>query len=730
MKKNTTATQSSMRLHHQQTTTQPKVSVMKIRTFVIGALTSLLVAWIGQPSAQAQLALTGTNYTEGFESISGGSLPSGWTSRYNASASAVGDVIPFTNGVATWSGATIGLPYDMASAHNIDPATTNLFTGSEDTATQAAATNRAPGMRLSSGTDGEVTWTLQIADTIGLADFTVSMDLLVLSSKSRTGTWTVDYAVGNAPTTFTPLGAMGDLPGNAFGATNSGSLAIPADANNQGDNLWIRLALLTDTAPSGTRDTYGIDDFVLDYTGGVVNTDSPSITSQPQSSTNSAGSTALFIVAAEGGPPLAYQWRKDGVGLSGANNANVSVADVVTADAGDYDVVITNAYGAITSSVATLTVIDDPGLTVAFASLTNMPGDAISLDADVAGTVPMSYQWLKDGVAISGASGVLSDINSTAAYLLTTDATAADAGTYSVVVSNSMSVATGAVASVTVVATPSTQLASWNYNSLVNDDNVNTGVDTPSIGSGTCFITFDTTLWEYRGGADADAADLEETNDNSGFTWKGVLASFNKLSGVEVSVDTTGYRDILVSWNESNNSRSSRYMRFQYSTDGFTFIDATGFDFNGRNSWLLLNEALYGIAGVENNPNFKFRVVAEWESTATGSGGDNYVKNGGSSFSAANGVYILDMVSVWANPVGTPESPIDITNIVVAGGTVTVTFACEAWDTADEFTLEGASTVDGTYSAVGGAIVSDVSPGVFQATAAASSPIQFYRVQH
>ena len=166
-------------------------------------------------------------------------------------------------------------------------------------------------------------------------------------------------------------------------------LALGSDANNQGENLWIRLALLTDTGPTGKRDTYGIDDFVLSYTGGVVDTNPPSITTQPVSSTNNAGTTANFSVEADGAPVLAYQWRKDGGDLAGANASSLTLTEVVASDAGDYDVVITNNFGSKTSEVATLTVVADPGLVGSFAALTNMPADAIRVTIDVAGTLPI-----------------------------------------------------------------------------------------------------------------------------------------------------------------------------------------------------------------------------------------------------------------------------------------------------------------------------------------------------
>src|SRR2546426_8496386 len=47
----------------------------------------------------------------------------------------------------------------------------------------------------------------------------------------------------------------------------------------------------------------------------------PSITTAPASQTVTAGQTASFIVAAAGTAPLAYQWKKNGVAISGATSA-------------------------------------------------------------------------------------------------------------------------------------------------------------------------------------------------------------------------------------------------------------------------------------------------------------------------------------------------------------------------------------------------------------------------
>lgn len=82
----------------------------------------------------------------------------------------------------------------------------------------------------------------------------------------------------------------------------------------------------------------------------------PAVTTQPVALTVAAGKPATFTVVASGTPTLTYQWRKAGTNINGATAATYTIASVVAADAGSYDVVVSNTYGGTTSSAATLTV--------------------------------------------------------------------------------------------------------------------------------------------------------------------------------------------------------------------------------------------------------------------------------------------------------------------------------------------------------------------------------------
>ncbi len=158
----------------------------------------------------------------------------------------------------------------------------------------------------------------------------------------------------------------------------------------------------------------------------------PRIADDPRSVTNISGTTATFAVNATGTAPLAYHWRKDGVGLadggnvSGARSRVLALANVQWTDAGQYTVVVTNLVGAITSRVASLTVLIPPQILAQPQSQAVALGANVLFSVTVSGTTPLYCQWRKGGVDIPGANMAA----------LTFCVRASDLGRYSVVVWN------------------------------------------------------------------------------------------------------------------------------------------------------------------------------------------------------------------------------------------------------------------------------------------------------
>ena len=88
----------------------------------------------------------------------------------------------------------------------------------------------------------------------------------------------------------------------------------------------------------------------------------PSITVQPVSATVVNGNTATFGVVAIGTAPFSYQWQADGAPISGATSSTYATGAVdFSDDQTQFSVVVTNAQGSVTSSVATLHITDTPG---------------------------------------------------------------------------------------------------------------------------------------------------------------------------------------------------------------------------------------------------------------------------------------------------------------------------------------------------------------------------------
>lgn len=95
---------------------------------------------------------------------------------------------------------------------------------------------------------------------------------------------------------------------------------------------------------------------------GAVSGNVPRITVHPLGATVPAGGTSTFHITATSTAPLGYQWRKNGTNLSngshisGTTTAHLIISNVHSADAGDYTVVVQNAFGAVTSSAASLSI--------------------------------------------------------------------------------------------------------------------------------------------------------------------------------------------------------------------------------------------------------------------------------------------------------------------------------------------------------------------------------------
>jgi hypothetical protein len=211
----------------------------------------------------------------------------------------------------------------------------------------------------------------------------------------------------------------------------------------------------------------------------------------------------------------------------------------------------------------------------------------------------------------------------------------------------------------------------WDFNSITSDFLSQTGTRRPNDGIGAIAQSIGGVGNRIGTVSTVNQPDDPNTLDNS--HWRigqteGVETGFpaatsaNKTAGALFPVNTSGYNNIRVTWSQENSATASRYWRVQYTSNGVDWIDtptvitAISTDANGTESgtpiWQHnLTADFTGLDGVDNNPNFAFRLVSEFESTATGAGADAYVANRAGVNYGRGGTLWLDMVTVTGDSI-------------------------------------------------------------------------------
>ncbi|MFM9079591.1 MAG: immunoglobulin domain-containing protein, partial [Opitutaceae bacterium] len=182
------------------------------------------------------------------------------------------------------------------------------------------------------------------------------------------------------------------------GAT-AASFTIPAAQASDVGVYSVRV-----TGAGGSVDSEGASLLTMPSDYGAIR-----LTQRPASVNAAAGDAVTFTVVASGAS-LGYQWSKGGVDLAGATRASLSLPSVQGSDAGTYTVRITSGASAVTTS-AKLQVFTagPPSLTIVTqpSGSSLVAGQPLRLSVAATGSVELSYQWLRNDVAISGATSAV-----------------------------------------------------------------------------------------------------------------------------------------------------------------------------------------------------------------------------------------------------------------------------------------------------------------------------------
>ena len=148
----------------------------------------------------------------------------------------------------------------------------------------------------------------------------------------------------------------------------------------------------------------------------------PVFTINPDGQTEVNPNSSITFTAnyTAGVAPFTYHWRKNGTMISGATASSYTIASAQQSHEGSYDCVITNSYGNFTTS-ATALIVNDPVVIVAppLSQSANLAQE-VTFQVSVTGTEPLSFQWRKNGVPLSGENApglvLVVDANSTGFY--------------------------------------------------------------------------------------------------------------------------------------------------------------------------------------------------------------------------------------------------------------------------------------------------------------------------
>lgn len=220
-----------------------------------------------------------------------------------------------------------------------------------------------------------------------------------------------------------------------------------------------------------------------------------------------------------------------------------------------------------------------------------------------------------------------------------------------------MSIRALALSTVTVAALAGSANAQvitrWNFNGgSTTTVPGGTTAPTPSTGTGTAALFGGTTASYASGTANGGSTDPVITTP-ANYGWNITTFSAQSAnsggSGVQFNVSTVGFSAIQVSWDQRHSNTSSRFVQFQYSTDGSTFTNfGSPFVGNAGDTWFNNRSVdLSSIAAVDNNANFAFRIVAVFDPSSTP--GAYAASNSGVNY-AGTGTWRFDMVTVSVVP--------------------------------------------------------------------------------
>jgi plastocyanin len=275
---------------------------------------------------------------------------------------------------------------------------------------------------------------IQSVQAVDAGSYTVTVSNMVNSVTSTPA----EVSLEQAPTIQTQPSSLTVNPGTlvTLSVSASGTAPLRYQWQREGVNLsgGTSSSYVIASAKATDAGTYTV---VVSNNAGSV-TSAPAvlglntpaaITTNPLGATLLVGTLHTLRVAATGTAPLSYQWYQGDVAIPGGTQDSYTLQSAQLSDSGTYTVKVSNMVNSVTSIGARVVVADVPSIVTQPSSLTVNPGTLVTFSVAASGTIPLTYQWQKEGVNLSGGTSATYKISA---------AKVTDTGTYNVVVSNAV----------------------------------------------------------------------------------------------------------------------------------------------------------------------------------------------------------------------------------------------------------------------------------------------------
>ncbi len=180
---------------------------------------------------------------------------------------------------------------------------------------------------------------------------TVSIERVAGSRDALSVNYSTVAGIASSPADFTATNGLLTWTNGEYGVKTF-NVAINNDADTEADETFT--VILTNIVG-------GVGGLFTNQTIQILDNESaPRIASHPASLLVAEENNAVFAVSAFSALPISYQWRSNGVNIVNATNSSFSLFNVVSNNAANYSVRVSNSVNFLDSSNAVLTVIASP----------------------------------------------------------------------------------------------------------------------------------------------------------------------------------------------------------------------------------------------------------------------------------------------------------------------------------------------------------------------------------